>query len=126
MAPFTQTLASYRADTQRLLRDSTAQLYAVVDLNAFINRAIGQRDLDLRINRLKYSFQVTTSVFSYSITTITTGGTLMTGTSTVTPVDALSVVVIPIGGANSGVRYPLARWPYSRLSFLLSTAYPTY
>jgi hypothetical protein len=41
-------------------------------------------------------------------------------------IDVLSIVITPLGQPPGGIRYPLGRWPYSRLSYLLSTAYPTY
>lgn len=125
MPPLTQSLASYRLDSQRLLGDKAATLYDTVDLNAWVNRAIGQRDIDLRINRVIYRLAFTASTFAYTFAAIT-GGTLLTGNATTNPVDIYSITVVPIGGPTGGVRYPLGRYPYSAVAYLLSTSYPTY
>jgi hypothetical protein len=41
-------------------------------------------------------------------------------------IDVLSIVITPLGQPPGGIRYPLGRWPYSKIAYLLSTAYPTY
>src|SRR5262245_19322882 len=41
-------------------------------------------------------------------------------------IDVVSIVVTPLGQPPGGIRYPLGRWPYSKLAYLLSTSYPTY
>lgn len=41
-------------------------------------------------------------------------------------IDVISIVITPLGQPPGGIRYPLGRWPYSKIAYLLSTAYPTY
>jgi len=120
------TLSDYLTQTRRLLRDSTGALYADSDLVEFVNRAIRQRDLDLGYNRLKLSFTLTTGTHTYSYATILAGGTVMIGPTSANIQDVLSIMVMPLGSGTSTIRYPLGRWPYSKLAYLLSTSYPTY
>jgi hypothetical protein len=120
------TLSNYLTEVRQLLRDEQASLYTDVDLTAFINRAIRQRDLDLGLNRVLYRFTLTASTFQYSFGTVTSGGTLLTGSSTALVNDVRSIIILPLGGSTSSIRYPLGRWPYSKLAYLLSTSYPTY
>ena len=121
------TLGDYLADTRRLLRDSgTSPLYSTPDLTSFINRAMQQRDLDLGLNRSRVSFTLITGQAQYSIASILATGNVLTGSAAPNMIDILSIVVIPLGQAPGGVRYPLGRWPYSRLAYLISTSYPTY
>src|SRR5262245_31991887 len=107
------TLAEYTASTRRLLRDESAgNIYSSTDVTAWINEAIQTRDLALRINRFKYTYTLTPSVFQYTFTQIQSGGTLVAGTPGSTPIDVLSVMVIPLGNPTSSPRYPMGRWAY--------------
>jgi len=110
------TLTDYLTDTRRLLRDETGSVYTDGDLTAFINRAIQQRDLELGLNRVRISFPMTTGQVAYPISTILSGGTVLTGPSSPNVIDVLSITVIPIGPSPGGIRYPLARWPYSKIT----------
>lgn len=120
------SLSGYLADTQRLLRDPSAVLYTVSDLTFFINRAMRQRDLDLKLNRLRLSFTLSTGVYDYPLATIASGGSVLDGNANAIIMDVLSIIVMPLGSPASSVRYPLGRWPYTKLAFMLSTSYPTY
>lgn len=121
------TLANYIASTRRTLRDeSTGNVYSDTDLTAWINEAMQHRDLDLRINRMLYSFTLTAGVFRYSFDSVISGGTKLIGAAGVTPVDIYSLVLMPLGDANSTTRYPMGRWPYSELTVLLARNYPSY
>jgi len=120
-AGITLTLADYLTQTRRLLRDSTGALYSDSDLTEFINRAIKQRDLDLGYNRLKLSFTLTTGTHTYSYATILAGATVLIGATTANIQDLLSIMVMPLGSGTSTIRYPLGRWPYSKLAYLLSS-----
>lgn len=119
-------LSDYLAQVRRLLRDpSPGALYTDPDLTEYINRAMQQRDLDLGIVRVKMSLALTIGVSQYSFATIA-AGTLLAGPSTANLQDLISVIVMPLGGTNSAIRYPMGRIPYSELSFLLTTAYQSY
>lgn len=121
------TLASYLADTRRLLKDpSPGVTFTDLDLTAFINRSMRQRDMDLGMNRSKYSFTLTASQYTYTFTQILSGGTYVAGNQNINPMDIFSWIVIPLGGSTSAVRYPLAKRAYSEIAPLLSTSYPTY
>jgi hypothetical protein len=120
------TLSAYLTATRQLLRDSSGSLYTDADLTAFLNRAMRQRDLDLGLNRIRILQALTTGVYDYTFAAIAATGTVLDGNSNAILQDLLSITVIPLGGASSSVRYPLARWPYSKLAFMLSTSYPTY
>lgn len=120
------TLSDYRTQTRRLLRDSTGALYTDSDLTEFINRAMRQRDEDLGYNRLLMSFTLVASTFRYSYSTIASGGAVLIGSASAVIQNVRSIIIMPLGGATSSVRYPLGRWPYSKLAFLLSTSFPTY
>ena len=122
----TSNLSDYLTETRRLLRDSNGTLYTDTDLTSFINRAIRLRDLDLGMNRLRIAFTLTAGQFDYPIATVTTTGVVLDGNANAIPQDILSIIVIPLGPATSSIRYPLARWPYTKLAFLLSTSFPTY
>lgn len=119
-------LSDYLTQTEALLRDANNSLYTQADLTSFINRAMRQRDLDLRLNRLKVTFTLVTNTYDYKFTDIVASGTVVDGNANVNLMDLISIIVIPLGSATSAVRYPLARWPYSRLAPILSTSYPTY
>lgn len=119
-------LSDYLTQTRQLLRDSTGALYTDPDLTYFINTALRQRDLDLGFNRVRYSFTLVSGTYSYSFAAIVAGGTVLSGNANAILQDVFSLIVMPLGGATSSIRYPLGRWPYSKLAYLLSTAYPTY
>ena len=119
-------LSDYLTAVEALLRDATLSLYTSADLTSFINRAMQQRDLDLGLNRLRVSFTLTSGTSDYSFASINAGATVLDGNTNVNLQDVLSIIVIPLGTASSAVRYPLQRWPYTKLAPLLSTTYPTY
>jgi hypothetical protein len=119
-------LSDYLAATRRLLHDPAGALYTTPDLTEFINRAIRQRDLDLGINRVRLSMTLTAGVSDYPFATIASAGTVMDGSTNAILMDVMSIFVMPLGTPGSSVRYPLARWPFSKLSYLLSSAYPSY
>jgi hypothetical protein len=121
----TKALSDYTFDTQLLLRDFTFATYTQPSVTSAINHGIQQRDLDLGINRVKYSFPMVTGQFTYSFSAIQ-GGTLLFGNAAQALIDVLSIIVVPLGSQTAGIRYPMGRWPYSRLAYLLSTSYPTY
>jgi hypothetical protein len=120
------TLSEYRADVRRLLQDPQARTWSDLDLTAYINRAVQQRDLDLKIRRSIWRFTLTQLQSRYSLSQITTSGTLVTGPSTGTIMDVLSAVLIVSGQAPGGYRAPMSRRPYSWISVWLSTAWPYY
>lgn len=120
------TLSSYRTDVMRLLRDANNSLYTVTDLNSFINRAIRQRDLDLGMTRLRMQMTLVSGTYDYSFADVIASGTVLQGNTGLNIQTLLSIIVIPMGSSTSAVRYPLSRWPYTRLAPLLSTSYPTY
>jgi hypothetical protein len=126
------TLQDYLDETRLLLHDKLVaadqqgQLYTTPDLIRWINRAIMQRDLDLAIHRILVQFTLTANQALYPIESITSSGTVMMGDPAFNVIDVLSIIIIPIGGPPGGVRYPLARWAYSRMAYLKTTAYPTY
>lgn len=119
-------LQDYLTQVRQLLRDSTGALYTTTDLTYFINTAMRQRDLDLGFNRVRYSFTLTPSTYIYTFAAIVAGGAVLSGNASAILQDVTSFVVMPIGGATSSIRYPLGRWPYSKIAYLLSTSYPTY
>lgn len=119
-------LSDYLTQVERLLRDANNSLYTSADLTEFINRAMRERDLDLGLTRLRVSFTFATGQSDYTFASLVATSTVLDGNSNVNIYDLLSIIVIPIGGAGSAVRYPLAKWPYTKLAPLLSTSYPTY
>jgi hypothetical protein len=126
MAQLQSTLASYIADAEGMLRDKTNNLYSQTDITDWVNKGIRHRDMDLAINRIKYSFTLSAGVFQYTIDQVLSTGTLVAGPANVEATDLLSVYLIPLGAPTSSPRYPLQRWPYSDLGFLLATSYPSY
>lgn len=78
-------------------------------------------------NQTSTSFQVE---FNVPAPTATETVTLrITGAATtISPnvIDVLSIVITPLGTPPSGIKYPLARWPYSKIAYLLTSSYPTY
>lgn len=123
------TLGNYLTFTRELLRagpSGNAALYADADLTDFINRAMQQRDIELGLNRARVRFSLTTSVFDYAIATIIANGTVIVGPTSPNVVHCVGVIVTPLGSPPSGIRYPLGRLPFSQLSYLLSTSFPTY
>ena len=120
-------LSDYRTQTRQFLRDEGTSLYSATDVDAFINRALQQRDLDLGLNRSRIRYTLIVNQFEYLISTIVASGTVLSGPATPNVTDLLSVIVITTTGATTGgIRYPLGRWPYSRLAYLISVAWPTY
>jgi len=120
-----QTLGSYLSDVRRYLKDPNGALYSDSDLTSFINRAIQQRDMQLRCMRIRLSVTLVSGQFDYPFSTIAQG-TLLDGPATGVLYDVVSIIVIPLGSASSSVRYPLDRKPFSWETFLLSTSFPTY
>lgn len=127
------TLADYLADTRRLLRakGSSTVVYDDADLTPFINRAKNQRDLVARLIRVRISYALTANQFAYPLATVAANGAVLTkptNLTTINPIDVLSLIVnTTVGNATTvGIRYPLGRWPYSKVAYLLSTSYPTY
>jgi hypothetical protein len=199
------TLQDYLQATRRLLRDETTGVYSTVDLTAWINQSMQQRDLDLGINRVRIAFAMLSGVFQYTFAQILNGGSLLTGpivgapipvfsatqpvgagdttaivsgpfvvpyqagvlstswdttavvsltvagsflvtfgtpcppgggtfdwlvepppSLSVNVIDLVSIIVLPQGSATGAPRYPMGRWPYSKLAYLLSQTGPTY
>jgi hypothetical protein len=123
------SLSDYLVETRQLLRDesTSAPLYSTADLTAHINRAIRQRDLDLGINRMRISFPLTANVYEYPFATIVSGGTLLEGSAAnLNPIDVTSIVVWPLGTPPQGTPYLVGRWPYSLLSYLITTSAPSW
>lgn len=128
-SPGASTLTSYLADVRRFLhaRAPGDQLYNDTDLTAFINRAMQQRDLDLGLNRSLVSFNMVTGQARYLIASIIAGGAVIDGSTSPNPIDVISIYYTPQGSTppGGGIRVPLGRWPYSRLSFLVSRSFPS-
>lgn len=121
------TLNDYIRATQRLLRDE-GTLYPSTDLVAFINEARHMRDLDTRLVRKVVGFTLTAAQPAYSIPLVSANGIFLRGETQAIGKDLTSLVVLPQGGIAGGVgmRYPLGRWPYSKLAYLISTSWPGY
>lgn len=126
------TLGSYQDEVRRLLRDKTTPgaqvIWSDADLTAFINRAMQQRDLDLGLNRSLISYAFTTSVFRYPFASVVAGGTVVDGSPSPNPMDVLSLTIYPIGGPppTGGIKYPMARRPYSFVANFTSTSWNSY
>ena len=121
------TLLDYRTKVRRLLRDQTASLYSNDELNAYIAESRHRRDLDTRRVKACFGLSLTANVSTYSLLDVG-AAPLVRGEATCLPKDVVSLHVIPTGGTagGSGLRYPLARVPYSRLAYLVSTSWPGY
>lgn len=122
------TLGGYQTSLRRLLRDASGTLYATTDLTAFINEARHQRDLDTRLVRKVVGYNFVANQADYSLATVQSAGTFLRGVATCVPREVVSLNYIPNGGTAGGVglRVPLGRWPYSRLSVLVSASWPSY
>lgn len=122
------TLGGYLTSLRRLLRDSSGTLYSSTDLTAFVNEARHQRDLDTRLVAKVVSFPMVANQADYSLATIDSGGTFLRGVEACVPREIISANYIPNGGAAGGIglRIPLGREPYSKISYLVSQSWPSY
>lgn len=122
------TLGDYLTATRRLLRDSTASFYSDPDLTAFITEARHVRDLDTRLVRKLVGVTLTANQATYSLATISSGGTFLFGETTCVAKDILGINVLTQGGVPGGVgyRYPMARAAFSYFSPYVSTSWVSY
>lgn len=60
-----ETLASYRTELRRLLHDANGAYWTDAALNAYLNRAVKQRDRDTGENRLVQTITLTTGTREY-------------------------------------------------------------
>jgi hypothetical protein len=96
----TSTLADYVSEVRRILHDATGTFWSDVDLIAFINRAIRQRDRNSYMNRVV-------------VTTALVQGQKLYDLTLVDP-DAHDVISIFVIRGNE--RYPLAKRPYTEVT----------
>lgn len=122
------TLGGYLTSLRRLLRDSSGTLYQQTDLIAFINEARHQRDLDTRLVQKVLGFTLVANQMDYSLTTDLNAGTFLRGVPDCLPRDVISAAFIPNGGTpgGPGLRAPIGRKPYSWVSLLASTSWPSF
>lgn len=120
-------LSDYITSTRRLLRDK-GTLYPDADLIAFINEARRIRDVDTRLVRKVMGFTLTANVSTYALSTIGAATFIRGETSFTNVKEIVSVYVLPMGGVAGGIgiRYPMARKPYSEVAALVSTSWPSY
>ena len=87
-----------------------------------------ERDLRSRVLRVRISYALVANQYAYPVATVVSGGTVLHGPATPSVIDLLSVTVATQIGvaADRSLRYPLGRWPYSKVAWLLSKNYPTY
>jgi hypothetical protein len=121
------TLADYVIKSYRLLRDS-GTLYPQESLIAWINEARRIRDVDTRLCTKVVSYSLVPQQSTYALATVSAGAMVRGDDAFTNGRDVVSIYVIPTGGAagGSGLRYPLARQPYSKVSYLTSTSWPSY
>jgi hypothetical protein len=121
------TLQDYVTKTYRILRDE-GTLYNQGDLISWVNEARRLRDYDTRLVRKVVSFTLVATQSTYDLGTIQ-AGTMIRGDAAFSNArDIVSVYIIPTGGTagGTGLRYPLGRQPYSKVSYLCSTSWPSY
>jgi len=121
------TLQDYVTKVYRLLRD-TGTLYNQADVIAWINEARHLRDYDTRLVRKVVSFTLVASQSTYDLNLVQAGQMVRGDAAFANARDVVSIYVIPTGGSagGSGLRYPLGREPYSKISYLTSTSWPSY
>jgi hypothetical protein len=121
------TLQDYVTKVYRLLRD-TGTLYNQADVIAWINEARHLRDYDTRLVRKVVSFTLVASQSTYDLSVVQAGAMVRGDANFANARDVVSIYVIPTGGSagGSGLRYPLGREPYSKISYLTSTSWPSY
>src|SRR5690242_20141234 len=113
-----------------LLRDegvANSQAFSNTDLTSFTNRAMNERDLLARVLRVRIALTMTANQFEYTVASIVSGGTVLSGPATPNIIDPISIVInLTTGGSTTlGVRVPLGRIPYSMITPLLATNYST-
>lgn len=121
------TLQDYVTKVYRLLRD-TGTLYNQADVIAWINEARHLRDYDTRLVRKVVSFTLVANQSTYDLNLVQAGQMVRGDAAFANARDVVSIYVIPTGGSagGSGLRYPLGREPYSKISYLTSTSWPSY
>jgi hypothetical protein len=121
------TLQDYVTKVYRLLRD-TGTLYNQADIIAWINEARHLRDYDTRLVRKVVSFTLVASQSTYDLNLVQAGQMVRGDANFANARDVVSIFVIPTGGSagGMGLRYPLGREPYSKISYLTSTSWPSY
>jgi hypothetical protein len=96
------TLGSFRTDVRRVLHDANAKYWSDSDLNAFINRAIKQRDRDSGQQRSLQTITLTAGQGTYPMNV---------APFTTNTIDVLAIIVV-----FGNFRYPLSQVSYSELS----------
>lgn len=121
------TLQDYVTKTYRLLRD-TGTLYNQADVIDWINQARHLRDYDTRLVRKVVSYTLIAQQSTYDLAVVAAGPMVRGDVNFANARDIVSIYVIPTGGSagGPGLRYPLGRQPYSKVSYITSTSWPSY
>jgi hypothetical protein len=103
------TLGDYLTQTRQLLRDPAAGgTWSDTELTRYITLARRRRDLLARLAVLTVSLPLTAGQSIYSLATVATTGSVVMGTTTLTPVDVDQIVLMPLGQTGFW-RFPLGR-----------------